>query len=273
MNASSRAVRGCIVGTAMTVAGGAALALLPVSDESVMGAASFVQDDQNGDERDIVVTAWSELGSVRIAVLGSSWSLIDRMGSGRLEAQLIDVERMYEVPYAWSCEVEHRRLDVAMDGVKQSVRRTFPSTTETSSTEGWTINDFVSRSVDRLDPQLQQVVLVAAGWPWLALDCEVDIVRGNPPKVKVRGGIGLEPSTSAVHSALAVRVVPLRPRWIGACANVAVWGVLGESALCMCAVARRTWRQRRGLCGGCGYPCGGDVSICPECGRPLRGRK
>jgi hypothetical protein len=62
--------------------------------------------------------------------------------------------------------------------------------------------------------------------------------------------------------------IPSKILWPGFLANTVFWACLLWSCLALVRFARRTLRQKQGLCGHCGYPASG--AVCGECGERNR---
>lgn len=107
----------------------------------------------------------------------------------------------------------------------------------------------------------------AAGWPFLAFWCSVDLV--SPARVAtsgVRGGFELPGGGSWV---LAVRAVPLRPIWTGLVLNTLFYSVCWLVVVWAVGSLRRVRRLTSGKCVACGYDLRGIKGGCPECGRRI----
>jgi len=117
----------------------------------------------------------------------------------------------------------------------------------------------------------------AFGWPWLSLAFSGEYTRRDSRQVEieVKSGILLyQPTLGSGDKPL--RVLPLRPLWIGILCNSVFYG-LGIWLLWFLKVLRplsllRRIRLRRGLCPTCGYPMG-EATVCAECGAMLPSRK
>lgn len=112
---------------------------------------------------------------------------------------------------------------------------------------------------------------VAAGWPMLAMWCDME--RSTPKLSSAR-----DPwSSVALSSRLTGRAglygpvdrMPLRPIWPGFAINTLVYAVVIGAVGSGAGMFRRAIRRRRGLCVGCTYPVGASP-VCTECGAAVK---
>jgi hypothetical protein len=113
-----------------------------------------------------------------------------------------------------------------------------------------------------------------AGWPWIAVESDHDLVVGGvqPPLgepwqfLSWRQGIVAPIAWQEIHECL-----PVRPLWPGFAINTAlystVWWLLLFAPLPLFRAARRRLRVSRGMCASCAYNLkGSPEGPCPECG-------
>ena len=138
------------------------------------------------------------------------------------------------------------------------------------------------------------VEVVARGWPWPALRCEVLASQSDFDAVAALGqdeywGVGALPSNgpwgsntvyehsgafvvptgvTTGHHLIGAIVLPYAPLWRGLVGNTLFFGVLLMILRTACLGIRRRRRHRRGQCVLCGYDMtgSGEDDACQECG-------
>jgi len=108
--------------------------------------------------------------------------------------------------------------------------------------------------------------VVAAGWPWRCAWCHAQQSQFwlSPTLAPGDPSINLTPAVRSGERKL--RVLPLRPLWLGLIGNMLFYSAFWFLLLSIPALYR-TLRRRKGCCAKCGYNLKGIGSAnCPECG-------
>ena len=120
----------------------------------------------------------------------------------------------------------------------------------------------------------RQLVVEGSGWPMIAMTLRgTSCAFGSPIQITSGVPFGANRTIRIGNHYTRSRVVPLHVVWLGFVVNSAVWGALTLGGTFIIRRWRCLSRQRRHACASCGYDLGHHTtSICPECGRPVRGR-
>ena len=113
------------------------------------------------------------------------------------------------------------------------------------------------------DPGDRLIQIVAAGWPLACLDGDQRTIDG----AMSRRSLVPPPPLIESFGVKPLRLMPLRPLWLGLAADTAFYAALLLLVIPGPRFARQWVRRRRGRCESCGYDLRGDYSDgCSECG-------